>query len=144
MITYPALFEPDVEHGGFVVTFPDVPGCITQGESEQEAREMAEDALAMMLGHIIDHAGEIPKPSARRGKRYRHIGLPPIQSAKLDLYLAFRASGRRKSDLARRMGIQKTNVDRLFDLSHTSRLDQIEAAFRALGKRLVIGVEDAA
>lgn len=144
MITYPALFEPDMTQGGFVVTFPDVPGCITQGDSEQDALEMAQDALATVLGHIVDESGALPKPSVRRGRRYRHIGLPLIQSAKLDLYLAFRASGRRKSDLARRMGIQKANVDRLFDLSHVSRLDQIEAAFRALGKRLVIGVEDAA
>jgi antitoxin HicB len=41
------------------------------------------------------------------------------------------------------MGIPKTSIDRLFDLNHASRLDQIDAALRALGKRLVVGVEDA-
>lgn len=144
MAVYPALFTPDREKGGFVVTFPDLPGCITQGDSEDEARAMAEDALSLILAHIIGAAGEIPRPSVRRGKGYRQIGLPLVESAKLDLYLAFRASGLRKSDLARRMGIQKTNIKRLFDLQHSSKLDLIEAAFRALGKRLVIGVEDAA
>ena len=48
------------------------------------------------------------------------------------------------ADLAKRLGIPKTNVDRLFDLRHQSRLDQIEAAFRALGKQLSIEVRDAA
>jgi antitoxin HicB len=46
--------------------------------------------------------------------------------------------------LARRLGISKTNVDRLFDLKHHSRLDQIEAAVKALGKELTIDVRDAA
>jgi len=144
MTIYPAHFEPDHRKGGFVVSFPDLPGCITQGDSEAEAREMAEDALAMVLKHIIDESGEIPRPSTRRGKSFRQVGLPLMESAKLDLYQVFRASGLRKSALARRMGIQKTNVDRLFDLHHASRFEQIEAAFRALGKRLIIAVEDAA
>ena len=42
------------------------------------------------------------------------------------------------------MGIPKTTVDRLFDFENRTRLDQIEAAFAALGKRLRIAVEDTA
>jgi len=48
--------------------------------------------------------------------------------------MAFLASGIRKAELARRLGIPKTTVDRLFDLDRHTRLDQIEAAFAALGK----------
>ena len=44
----------------------------------------------------------------------------------------------RKVDLASRMGIPKTVVDRLFDLDHHTRMNQIEAAFEALGKRIGI------
>lgn len=144
MITHPAHFEPDMTEGGYVVTFPDLPGCITQGDTEVEALEMATDALSLMLSHLIGASENIPGPSTRRGPRYRHIALPLMESAKLGLYLEFRASGLRKSVFARRIGIQKSNVDRLFDFSHRSRVDQLELAFRALGKRLVIGVEDAA
>jgi antitoxin HicB len=50
----------------------------------------------------------------------------------------------RNSDLARALGISKTNIDRLFALNRKSRLDQIEAAFAALGKRVEIEVRDAA
>jgi antitoxin HicB len=55
-----------------------------------------------------------------------------------------REAGVRKADLARRLGWQKSQVDRLLNLSHASRLDQIEQALGALRKRLVIAVEDAA
>jgi antitoxin HicB len=46
--------------------------------------------------------------------------------------------------LARRLGVPKTSVDRLFDLRHRSRLDHIEAAFKALGKDITIYVRNAA
>jgi antitoxin HicB len=144
MAAYYALFEPDVDQGGFVVTFPDVPGCITQGDSAEEAMEMAVDALCLMLGHMVARGEPIPPARIRRGKHFRLVTLPPLESAKLDLYTVFRASGLRKSDLARRTGIQKSNIDRLFDLSHPSRIELIDSAFRALGKRIVIRIEDAA
>lgn len=41
---YTALFEP-AEEGGFVITFPALPGCITEGDTLEEARAMAADAL---------------------------------------------------------------------------------------------------
>jgi antitoxin HicB len=49
-----------------------------------------------------------------------------------------------KAELARRMGQPKQQVERLFDLRRASRMDQIERAFAALGKRLAIEVQNAA
>jgi len=60
------------------------------------------------------------------------------------LYRQWNASALRKVDLARRLGIPKTVIDRLFDLNHHSRLDQLDAAFAVLGKRLSVNIEDAA
>jgi len=139
-----ALFEPDTEAGGFVVTFPDFPWGVTQGETETEATEMAEDAIALVINELIKRGQEIPQQSKVRGRKYRTIHLPAMQAVKVELYRQFRASGLRKVDLARRIGIPKTVIDRLFDLTHRTRLDQIEAAFAALGKRLAVQVEDAA
>jgi hypothetical protein len=42
---YQALFEPDPEEGGYVITFPDFGYGATQGETDQEAMEMAQDLL---------------------------------------------------------------------------------------------------
>ena len=140
---YPALFEP-AEEGGFVVTFPDFGWGVTQGDTEAEAREMAADAILTMMEEHIRQGEAIPRPTHPRGKRYRFIRLPALQGAKAELYSAFLASGIRKAELARRLGIPKTTVDRLFDFANHTRLDQIEAAFAALGKRIAVEVKDAA
>jgi antitoxin HicB len=144
MLAINALFEPDTEKGGFVVTFPDFPWGVTQGDSEEEATGMAVDAIALVINELIKRGKEIPRQSKVRGRKYRIIRLPALQTAKAELYREFSASGIRKVDLARRLGIPKTVVDRLFDLNHNSRLDQIEAALRVLGKRLSVEIDAAA
>jgi antitoxin HicB len=55
-----------------------------------------------------------------------------------------RSQGVGKAELARRLNCHLPQIDRLLDLRHASRLDQIEAAFAALKKRLSIEVRDAA
>ena len=143
-MSYPALFDSDAGAGGYVVTFPDFGYGVTQGETVEEATRMAEDLLKCTIMDFIAEDKNLPKPSAPRGRKYRQVSLPALQAAKVALYVAFRQAGIRKSELARRTRISKTNIDRLFDLDHASRLDQIESAFRALGKKLVVDVQNAA
>jgi antitoxin HicB len=139
---YPAIFEP-AEEGGFLVRFPDFDWGVTQGDTLQEAEEMAADAIRTMIRELIRQGKDVPRPSKPRGRKHRMIRLAALDAAKTELYVAFQASGLRKAELARRLGIPKTTVDRIFDLDNHSRLDQMEAAFAVLGKRLSIGVEDA-
>jgi antitoxin HicB len=61
-----------------------------------------------------------------------------LTAAKFEAYRAMRAAGLNKSQLAERLGWQPSQVTRLFDGRHASRLDQIEAALHALGRRLVV------
>lgn len=144
MVAYYARFEPDPESRFLIITFPDIAWGVSQGEDEQDAREMATDLLRTLLGEHIRKGEPIPAAKTHRSSRYRLIALPALEAAKVELYRAFRDSGIRKSELARRLGIPKANVDRLFALNRKSRLDQIEAAFAALGKRIDIEVRDAA
>jgi antitoxin HicB len=141
---YQARFEPDRKAGGYVVTFPDFGYGVTQGETEEEAMEMARDLLMLTIGDYIREGKPLPAPSRRRGAKFREVVLPALQSAKVDLYSAFLASGLTKAEFARRIGIPKTHIERLFSLRHQSRLSQIEAAFAALGKRLQVEARDAA
>lgn len=60
---YPALFHPNEDDGSFTVTFPDLPGCITEGHDLADAIYMAQDALEMWLWYAEDHKEEIPAPS---------------------------------------------------------------------------------
>jgi len=73
---YLALFEPDLEAGGYVVTFPDFGYGVTQGETEQEAMEMARDLLMLTIGDFIREGKTLPAPTRRRGPKYRPVSLP--------------------------------------------------------------------
>lgn len=58
---YPAIFTEDED--GYSVRFPDVDGCFTSGRSLQEALEMAEDALCLMLYDMEESGEAIPVAS---------------------------------------------------------------------------------
>lgn len=142
MIQYQAEFKP--EGDVIVVTFPEVGYGATQGATQGEALEMAEDFLVMAIGDLMKRGADLPKALVRRGRKYRLIQLPALASAKVELYRELRASGMRKAELARRLRTSRRNIDRLFDLHHSTRLEYLEAAFAALGRRLTIGVDKAA
>jgi antitoxin HicB len=105
---------------------------------------MARDLLALTIADFVREGKPLPLARRYRGSKYRSVELPALQSVKVDLYSAFLNSGMKKAELARRIGIPKTHIDRLFSLRHRSRLDQIERAFAVLGKRLHVEAKDAA
>lgn len=60
---FPAVFHAEAE-GGYSISFPDVPGCYSQGETVQECCEMAEDALNLMLWEMEENKMPIPTPTS--------------------------------------------------------------------------------
>ena len=89
----------------------------------------------------MDNRRDVPLPGkAKRPSDY--VDLPPISAAKIALYRELRAAGMKKADLARRLGWQKSQVDRLLDLMHKSRLDQLEQALSILGKIIVLDIRN--
>lgn len=100
------------------------------------------DAIESALMCYIDLRREIPAPRAT--SRGPFVTLPALTEAKLALYTAMRTARIGKAELARRLNCHLPQVDRLLDLRHASRLDQLEAAFRALGKQLSIQICEAA
>lgn len=132
---YPVTLTP--EDGGYVVSFPDVPGAITEGNSKEEALGRAVDALLTVFDALIKDRREIPVPSRRAGA---HVQIPALESAKIELYRSMRAAKVSKSELGRRLNVHLPQIDRLFDVRHASQLRQIEDAFTALGQRLEVNV----
>ncbi len=130
-------------NGTVVATFPDVPEAHTVGNDEAQALARAPDALETALAIYVDERRDLPRP-ARPRKGQRAVTLPPMAAAKLAIYQAMRDQGVTQVALARRLGRDPKDVRRLLDLMHRSRLDRLEAALAALGKRLVIEVRDAA
>ena len=137
---YPVQLEQEGD-GGYVVTLPDIGYGATQGDTLEEALAQAEDMLEEGVLGMMAHGEEVPLPSAAKGRPT--VALPALTAAKLEAYRAMRAAGLNKKQLAERLGWQPSQVTRLFDGRHASRLDQIEAALKALGRRLVVSSETA-
>jgi len=132
------LAQPE---GGFTVTFPDVPEAITQGDTEDDAAAMAEDALVTALSFYTDSAERLPRPSPANGRPLAYV--PPLVAAKLALHDAMLAAGVSNVALARQLGTDEKTVRRLRDPLHQSRINQVDAALRVLGKRMGIVIEAA-
>ena len=138
MFDYPVVLLAQPE-GGFVVTFPDIPEAITQGEDRDEALLYAVDALEAALSFYIDDRRPLPVPS--KAKRGQAVVRPSVlESAKLAIYAEMLAQGVKKSELARRLGWHMPQVDRLLDLNHASRMEHLESAVRSLGREIRLSV----
>lgn len=57
---YTVMLIPDLEMGGYVAYVPAIPGCVTQGETVEEALAMAKDAADAMLAVAAEHDEDIP------------------------------------------------------------------------------------
>lgn len=137
MLAYPVVLTPD-DNKTFMVTFPDIPEAITYGDSETEALVWALDALETMLESYMDDRQRIPYPSPADGRPV--VILPVVAAGKVVLHNTLLEAGKKKADLARMLNLAPTLVDRLLSLRHKSRIEQIETALAAFGKRLVVDV----
>lgn len=138
MFDYVVKLTPD-DNNTVLVTFPDVPEAITFGADEDEALMRAVDALESALSIYVNARKALPTPTKpRRGQRT--VRPSPLECAKLGVYQAMIEQGVRKSDLAKRLGWHLPQVDRLLDLNHASRMDQIEAAAHALGRHVEVSI----
>jgi len=133
---YPAHLAPQKE-GGYVVTFPDIPEAITQGEDVEDALLHASDVLESALDYYIEEGLPIPAPS--KPKRGQHVvELPASYAAKILLLNEMAAQKVRPAELARRLKMTRQEVNRLIDWRHTSKIDGIAGALKVLGKNLEI------
>ena len=62
--TYVAKAQPDPS-GGYTVTFPDIPGCLTEGDTLKEAKRMAKDALSLYLHSLLSDGKSLPAAEYR-------------------------------------------------------------------------------
>jgi antitoxin HicB len=139
---YPARLTPE-RGGGFTVRFRDLPEAITCGESREDSVAQGSDCLAEAIACRITDGLEIPPASAPRG-REALISLPAPMAAKAALYVAIQETGMSKIQLARRLALDEKEIRRLLDPRHSTRLARIQEVLTALGKRLVMRLENAA
>jgi antitoxin HicB len=58
--SYTVVLIPDTEMGGYVVEVPALPGCVTQGDSVEEALTMAQNAISMWIRDMAADGEPIP------------------------------------------------------------------------------------
>jgi predicted RNase H-like HicB family nuclease len=65
MRTYSILVDPDPE-GGYTVTVPALPGCVTQGETTEECVAHAREAMALYVEDLVASGEPIPDEKEHR------------------------------------------------------------------------------
>ncbi len=140
MLGYRIKTEPD-DNGTLLVTCPALPEMTTFGDDEAGAMRHAVGAIEEAIASRIAGGEDIPQ-GHQRGPRL--VRLPALTVLKVELYRQLREAGMTRAELARRLGWKRESVDRLFRLDHASRLEQLEAAFAALGQAVSVSVHDAA
>ncbi len=58
---YTIILHPDAEEGGYTVTVPALSGCVTQGETLEEATAMAKDAIRLYIDALIADGAPVPE-----------------------------------------------------------------------------------
>lgn len=82
---YPAVFEFDEEDGGYSVSWPDLPGCLTQGDTAEEAMLRAQEAMALYLEPEDSTDPEYPHPTDIADVEQPEIGFVNYITADVDL-----------------------------------------------------------
>jgi antitoxin HicB len=101
---YPALFKWDEADKAYNVSFPDLPGCLTFGETREEAEFMAQDALSGYLMSVISRGHEFNEPSPFESA----VMIEPVPSVSFALWLRAkrRESGMTLTEVADKLGVK--------------------------------------
>jgi antitoxin HicB len=137
---YPVTLVADGQAGGYVVTFPDLPEAITQGENTEDALEQAEDCLEEAIANRIVMNLALPEPSSpAAGQPVVH--LPAPTAVKAAFYSAIKELSLSQVQLAAVLGVDEREVRRLLNPYHHSKLNRIDELLRRLGWRLTVGLQ---
>jgi len=133
---YPYTLEKQ-ENGWWLVRFANIPEALTEGETQQEARDNAVDCVIAALEGYMKAGRPIPRPSQQRKDSGRAV-LPSLVTAKLAVYEAMRNHRWSKVKLAQQLGMPENSVRRLLDLRHSSHMWIIDQALQKMNAELSI------
>ena len=124
--------------GSWLVDVPALAFVHTRGDTRDEALAHAVDAILTGLEMLVDDKAPIPRPLPAAPARGEAVRLSALVAAKIELHNAMLEQGVGKYRLGKVLDWHLPQVDRLIDFRHQSKLDQIEQALAALGRRLVV------
>lgn len=137
MFAYPVTLHPWEQ--GVWVSCEDIPELNSAGDNEEHALREAIDGLETALSIYVDERRPIPPASAPKPGQ-PVVRLPALTAAKAALWNTMQEQGVNKSEMARRLGVNRPQVDRLVDLLHRSKIEEVERALAILGQRITLEV----
>ncbi|MDU8358002.1 type II toxin-antitoxin system HicB family antitoxin [Pseudomonas syringae group sp. J309-1] len=141
MYNYAIRVETDTAPG-MAVFCRDLPELNSYGDDIKHAKREALDAIESTLSLYVDDRKAIPEATPPQEGEHV-VYLPAVTVAKIVLWNTMMERDMRKADLRRLLGVHQVQGDRLVDFLHTSKMEQVETALAALGKRLTVSVEAA-
>lgn len=125
------------EDDDFVVSVRDLPEVVTSGDTFEQALELAEDGIAAIVELRMAKEMDLPEPSPPEAGEHL-VPLRAHLAAKAAVYRAWKASGLRKTELAKKLALGETEVRRILDPRHGTKLSSLEAAAKVLGGRISV------
>ena len=139
---YPALIEHHADNGAgapnWIVTFPDLPECLTEGFSPQDAEHQAADALATWVAYWLEHGLSFATPRPAKAGEVA-VALEPALAARAALSNLMAEQGLSSATLAAKLGRDEKAVGRLLRPKGAS-LDAVLRALAALGAQPILSV----
>lgn len=87
VLIYPAVLYPFSDNsGGYVVEFPDLPGCVTEGKTLEEAIFMGTDAASGWILDELEEGNIVPKATEYKNVEVREGGIVNLFSLDIDAY----------------------------------------------------------
>ncbi|EOT4724242.1 hypothetical protein ACRZUW_003057 [Escherichia coli] len=139
MFNYPVKLERDDKTGAYVVSCRDLPLFNSVGDSVEEALLEAGYGLVAAVAIEIEERRPVPTGSEPKEGEYV-VSLSVLPAMKAALHNAMIETGTRKAELARKLGKNGTQIDRLLDVEHSSKVETVELALHQLNKNIVVSV----
>ncbi|EBD5992702.1 hypothetical protein FQU54_08595 [Salmonella enterica subsp. diarizonae] len=143
MFNYAVKLEHDPDTKSWIATCRDLPLFNSVGDSVDDVLLESVDGAIVALSIEIDARRPIPAASQPEEGEYV-IHLPVLVVMKAALHNAMIATGTRKSDLARSMGMKGPQIDRLLDVCHSSKVETVELALQQLNRTVQVSVDKVA
>ena len=138
---YPAHYTFDNESDAWQIHFRDFPeqqaACYKREDIELEAQESLLLAIAMEM----EEGRTVPAPSPALPNELA-IHLPVLVKLKLELHNIMLAGATSKADLARKLGFNAGQMDRLLDVAYASKVEALEQALYLLGYEVQTSVAE--
>jgi antitoxin HicB len=112
-LSYPARTRHISEDKSYLVEFPDLPGCLTEGAALEEAKQNAKEALTGYLSSVFERNLKIPDPSVLKGKNIHNIEPEPEVAVPILLRKLRETRKLTQGDIAKVLGISYQAYQRL-------------------------------